>query len=180
MSELTSSCADDLNASRALFVQLLSKHQRKIYAFIRSLTPTTGDADDIMQDTSLVLWEKWEQFDQSRDFFKWACGFANIQVLRHRRKSATDRLWFDDELLQLLASQMLDRVDLFDLRREALDKCIQKLAADERTVVEHYYREGMSISNVAEKAGTSMRSIHRKLARARRALQRCISAAVPQ
>ena len=110
----------------SLFVQLFAKHQCALNSFIGSLVPTRADVDDVMQETSLALWKKWNDFDVSRDFFRWACGIAHIEVLRHRRKTATDRLWLCEELIELLSVEMLERTELFDMRRDALESCVKK------------------------------------------------------
>ena len=43
-----------------IYVQLMSKHQRHLYSYIRSLVPTHADADDVLQEASLTLWGKTE------------------------------------------------------------------------------------------------------------------------
>lgn len=160
----------------AAFIQLMAGHQRHLHAFIKSLVPTYADVDDILQETSLALWEKREQYDAGRDFLRWACGVAHIQVLRHRRKMATDKLWFNDEVLALLAGQLLEETQLFEFRREALDQCVQRLPADDRRVVELRYQDGSTLSDVTLALGSSARSVQRTMARVRRVLHRCISA----
>jgi len=88
--------------------------------------PSAADADDIIQETSLALWQKFGDFDPQRDFFRWACGVAFVEVLRFRRRTAKDKLWFNDELLELISSELLERKDNRELRREALRECIKK------------------------------------------------------
>lgn len=162
----------------ALFVQLLAEHQRAISAFIASVTPSRTDADDILQETCIALWKKWDEYDVNRDFFRWACGIAHFEVLRHRRKSATDRLWFDDDILQLLSFQLIEQGNLFDLRREALDSCIEKLAVADRALLEMRYRQDMTIEKLADSLGKTTRTIHRMVARIRRLLHHCIDVTV--
>lgn len=162
--------------SEAAYVQLLSKHQRHLNSFIRSLVPTHADADDVLQETSLALWEKRQRYDPQRDFFSWACGVAHIQVLRHRRKTATDKLWFNDEVLGLLATQAMEDAKLFEFRRDALDKCIERLPDTDRSVVELRYQDGMTLDAMSKEVGSSARSIQRTMARVRQLLHRCISA----
>ncbi len=69
------------------FVLLMTRHQRKIWRFINALLPAPNAADDVLQETSLVLWRKWEQFDTDREFLPWACGIARLQVLRFVREN---------------------------------------------------------------------------------------------
>ncbi|MCA9240551.1 MAG: sigma-70 family RNA polymerase sigma factor [Planctomycetales bacterium] len=164
------------STSDAAFIQLLSKHQRHLHSFIRSLVPSDTDADDVMQDTSLALWENRGSYDSTRDYFPWACGVAHVYVLRHRRKTASDRLWFNDEVLELLASQMLEDSELFELRREALNACLDKLSEEDRRIVRIRYQEGITLGEMTQIVESSARSIQRTMVRVRRVLQRCITA----
>jgi RNA polymerase sigma-70 factor, ECF subfamily len=161
-----------------LFVQLFAKHQCALNAFISSLVPTRADAEDVMQETSLAIWKKWSDYDVSRDFFRWACGIAHIEVVRHRRKAATDRLWFNEELIEVLSFEMIEDSDLFDLRRDALESCIKKLREEDRSVIEMRYQSGMSVEDVADSFGRTTRTIHRSFARIRRLLHQCITATI--
>jgi len=163
-----------------LFIQLFTKHQYALNAFISSLVPRREDIDDVMQETSLALWRKWADYDVSRDFFRWACGIAHIEVLRHHRKKATDRLWFNEELIEVLAFEMLEDTALFELRRNALDSCLKKLRESDRTVIELRYQAGMTVEKVAELLGRTTRTVHRTMARIRRALHNCISVSIQQ
>ena len=95
--------ADDF-ANVEQFVQLFAKHQRGIQAYLWTLVLNRADCDDLMQETSVSLWRKWPEFDPERDFFRWACGIAFIEVLRFRRKTASQRLWFSEELIETLVS----------------------------------------------------------------------------
>ena len=47
------------------FVARLTKSQRQLHAFIFSLVWNPADADDILQETNLVLLQKAEAFDGS-------------------------------------------------------------------------------------------------------------------
>jgi RNA polymerase sigma-70 factor, ECF subfamily len=161
-----------------LFVQLFAKHQCALNSFISSLVPTRADAEDVLQETSLAIWKKWSDFDVSRDFFRWACGIAHIEVVRHRRKAATDRLWFNEELIEVLSFEMIEHSDLFDLRRDALESCIKKLRQEDRNVLELRYQGGMSVEGVADTLGRTTRTIHRTFARIRRLLHQCITATI--
>ncbi len=44
------------------FIRLLLANERRIYAFILSMLPDLTDAEDVLQETSLVLWEKLDQY----------------------------------------------------------------------------------------------------------------------
>lgn len=102
------------------FVQLFTVHQRSVHAYISTLVPSMADADDIMQEPGLTPWQKFEEFDPQRDFFRWACGIAFVAVLRYRRRTARDKLWFNEVVLQMISSELLEYNNAQDLRRTDL------------------------------------------------------------
>jgi RNA polymerase sigma-70 factor (ECF subfamily) len=110
-----------------------------------TLVPGAADADDIMQETSLALWQKFQEFDPQRDFFRWACGVAYVAVLRFRRSHSKDKLWFNEELLELISNDLLDRKDTRELRRQALSECMKKLEPGERRFIDARYSAGSSV-----------------------------------
>ena len=48
----------------AEFLRLFLQHQRRVYALILALLPNGPDADDILQETSAVLWQKFGEFER--------------------------------------------------------------------------------------------------------------------
>jgi RNA polymerase sigma-70 factor (ECF subfamily) len=160
------------------FVQLFSVHQRSVHAYISTLVPGTADADDIMQETSLALWQKFPEFDPKRDFFRWACGVAYVAVLRFRRSHAKDKLWFNEELLELISNDLLERKDTRELRRQALRECMNKLDPRERRFIDARYSAGSSVETVAQEFGRPANAVYRALSRIRDKLFDCINRTV--
>ena len=162
------------------FVQLFSVHQRSVHAYISTLVPGAADVDDIMQETSLALWQKFPEFDPERDFFRWACGVAFVAVLRFRRCTAKDKLWFNEELLQLISTDLLERKDTQELRRQALRECMKKLDSRQRQFIDARYSAGSSVERVAQEIGRPANAVYRILARIRDKLFECINRSVSQ
>jgi hypothetical protein len=65
-----------LVAGSTEFMTQITRAQRQLHAFILSMVWNATDADDVLQQTNLVLWEKSAEFDASRPFLPWAMRFA--------------------------------------------------------------------------------------------------------
>ena len=48
-------------AKSTVFLPLFLKNERRLYAYILTLLPRRADADDVLQETSLVLWDKFDE-----------------------------------------------------------------------------------------------------------------------
>ena len=102
----------------AEFMQLLTSSQSRIYAYVLSLVLDPAQADDVLQKTNVVLWEKESEFELGTNFIAWAFRTAYLQVCAFRKQQQREWLVFDDEILQEL-SQVASQVDeTFETRQQ--------------------------------------------------------------
>ncbi len=162
------------------FVELLAKNQVRLRSYIATLVRDSGAADDLLQEACMALWKNRKAYDSSRDFFRWACGMALVEVLRFRRKIATDKLLFDEALLNTLAADYVKHVEEWDRRELALSGCLQKLSAKDRWLLDARYRSGVSTSQIAQQLDRPLSTVYSSLARIRESLYRCVQSAIAQ
>ncbi|MEN1678290.1 MAG: sigma-70 family RNA polymerase sigma factor [Planctomycetota bacterium] len=162
------------------FVVLVGKHYASLHTYIATLAYNDSDVDDLLQDTCVNLWRKREQYDPSRDFYKWACGFAYIEVLRCRRKTAKSRLWFDEPTMRVLADELEKSSVTESVRGEALRSCLAKLPMGERELVEARYTHDRSVPEIGDALGRPASTIYKRLIRVRKSLAECIRANLMQ
>ena len=62
--------------------------------------PSRSDAEDILQETSLTICEKFSDFKEGTNFYSWACQIAYWKVRAARKKYATSKVLFNDEVLE--------------------------------------------------------------------------------
>jgi RNA polymerase sigma-70 factor (ECF subfamily) len=169
------------NALRAEFAELLARHQGQLLGYIYSLVRDLDDADDLFQQTCLVLWDKFAQFDASRSFVGWACGVARYEVLHFLRARSRDRLYFSDELsVALIEAQETLEQERLEERRMALAGCMNKLRQRDKDLLEACYGPSAGVRDVAQARGRSPQSIHNSLRRIRRSLFECVRRSLAQ
>lgn len=161
---------------RTEFAARLSQHQTQLFGYIYSLVRDLDDADDLFQQTSLVLWDKFDLYDPSKSFIAWACGVARFEVSNFLRSRSRQRLYFSDNLAMMLieAHDELGEEPLED-RRNALAECMTKLRPKDQQLLDACYGRSARIPEVAERWGRSTQSIHNSLRRIRRMLLECVS-----
>jgi RNA polymerase sigma-70 factor (ECF subfamily) len=162
------------------FVQDFARHEPALRAFVRPLVPTWDDMEEVVQQTCVVLWKKYWEFEAGTDFLAWACTVARFEVLKHRRRRARDRHMFGEELLALLADEGALEAARRERERRALDACIHRLPQRQRELVERCYGGGNTIREVAESLGRSAASLYKALDRIRTMLLQCIERALAQ
>src|SRR5215211_5497956 len=68
--------SEDKDAAQQRFLSLFLRSEREVFRYVAALVPNVADAEDIVQQTALSLWEKFEAYDSSQPFTPWACRFA--------------------------------------------------------------------------------------------------------
>jgi RNA polymerase sigma-70 factor (ECF subfamily) len=162
------------------FVQWFVPNQRRIYGFILTLVPNSNEADEIFQETSLILWKKASEFDPQRDFVRWACGIA-VNVIRGRRaKQSRDRHVFGETLVEKIAEVRANNQSWLDERVTALAQCLARLSQRERSLLELFYGSECSVAEIATSESVSANALRQSMHRIRRRLYNCVTHAARQ
>ena len=171
----------DTPALHAEFARRLRQNQTRLYGYIHALVRDLNDADDLYQQTALILWKKFAAFDATRSFFAWACGVARLEVANFLRTRARRRLYFSDDLSLLLIEAHGDMTDEeLEDRRDALARCVERLRQRDRELLTECYGESSGVHGAADRRGRSSHSVYNSLRRIRRALFECIARTLAQ
>jgi RNA polymerase sigma-70 factor (ECF subfamily) len=154
---------------------LMTQHQRRIFGYIYTLIPDRHAAEDILQETSLVICEKFSTFRTGTDFVAWACQVAYWEVRRARQKFARSKVVFDDTVLEAVSQTAVEMVPELDERHEALQGCLQKLHPRDREFILQRYERGHGVEEAAKNCGRSMFAAYKALARIRKLLLDCVT-----
>jgi RNA polymerase sigma-70 factor (ECF subfamily) len=141
---------------------------------VRRLVPTRSDADDIMQDAAVVLWEKFANLPAGSDFRAWAFGVARFEVLAWLRDKGRDRLVLDDDVVSLMAEEAMPAEPRLEQQRHALEACLQTVRSAERELLMRAYNREARIQDIAAASGRTVPGFYQWLHRMRRLLLDCV------
>jgi RNA polymerase sigma-70 factor (ECF subfamily) len=159
------------------FVDLVTPHQSQLLGYLYAILRNSQDAEDVLQQTYLELWRKFDQYDPSQSFFGWARQFARIQAIQFLRKSRRHRLQFSSALIDLLADEILAEPQQYSqesARLRSLRACIGRLRESDQKLVRQCYRDHLTFRQIAEMLGRSPQSLGNSLRRIRITLLECI------
>ena len=168
--------ADPSTAPYEDFVRLLVAHEPHLRGFLRALLPAWDDVDEVMQQTSLVAWRKFAQFEPGTNFMAWAAAIARFEALKHLRARSRERLVFSPEVLDLIADEAPAEIDVLARERAALEGCLAKLDAMSRELLHLSYQPGAKFHEVAARARKSVQGYYKTIQRLRARLLDCIRA----
>ena len=157
------------------FVRLLGQNQRRVFLYVMALVPSWNDAEEIVQETNLVLWREFAQFQLGTNFAAWACKVAFHQVLAWRKRKQRDRLKFSDAFLEAVAEETSAIGDALEERSQLLSGCVEKLPPAQRDLLRLRYSEGLSIEAIAGKVDRSVEAVYRALSRIRQSVHQCVT-----
>jgi RNA polymerase sigma-70 factor (ECF subfamily) len=161
--------------SRKRLMALMTRHQRQIFAYIYTLVPNRYDAEDLLQETSLVICEKFDTFKDGTDFVAWACQIAYWRIRYSRQKFARSKVVFDQTVVDAVAQTAVTLIEELDDRHEALSKCLRRLPTRDRELVLTRYEPGNGVEEAAHRSGRSLEAAYKALARLRKLLLDCVT-----
>lgn len=162
--------SDDRTSS---FLALILECQQDLRNYLYSLHPHAQDLDDLFQETSLKLWQTFDEYDSTRPFLPWALRIGYFQVLRFRKTRSRDRLVFSDDMLELLAGEA-PQTGQADVLRSGLHDCLEKLTPRAREVLLARYSHNTNIASLAEDKRQSVHALYRVLNSARGQVANCL------
>ena len=159
----------------AEFVQLFTKSQRRLFLFILAQVSQLADAEEILQDTNVIIWSKFHKFQLGTSFFAWAGKIATYEILKYRERKRAGRLQFSDEFISRVAAEAIEINEELEQRREALSECLRRLKADDRELIQARYAPGENGLKVAEQLGRPANSVYQSVGRIRKVLFDCVT-----
>ena len=102
------------DGSSHAFARIVERHQQPVRAFLRRLSGSHADADDLAQDTFVSAWGRIGAFRPGESVKAWLCGIAYRKWLTHRRSHArrgARESWAAEEAPSSASSGAEERLD---------------------------------------------------------------------
>lgn len=160
------------------FLSLFLRSEREVYRYVSVLVPNPSDAEDIVQQTAIALWEKFDTYDPSQPFTPWACRFALNKARQWIERRQRWQLLLAGGLAEELATRREALRPELEARLRHLEACLGRLPEPQRGLVEGYYYRREAIEKLSSGAGRSVVATYKVLQRVRQSLQECIERAV--
>ncbi len=158
----------------AAFISEYTRSQRHLHAFIQTMIWHAVDADDVLQETNLVLWRKAGDYDDTRPFLPWAMRIAQLQAMAWLKGRSRAKRQLSTEVLEAIASEAVAEADELEPRRRALAGCLQRLPSEHRALVASRYQPDGCVNDLAAARGSTPKAVSEMLRRIRIALLGCI------
>jgi RNA polymerase sigma-70 factor (ECF subfamily) len=151
--------------------QLYVEHAPFIFRALRRLGVRDADAEDVLQEVFVVAHRKLGEFEGRSTLRTWLYGVAVRVAANHRRLARTHREVSTDEPPEQMVPA-LQHEDLAQKQARALlDRILDRLDEDKRSVFVLYELEGCSMQDVALAVGCPLQTAYSRLHAARKLVE---------
>lgn len=157
------------------FLEFMTAFQGRLFGFVLSLLGDVDQANEVLQETNLVLWKKSDEFHPGTDFKAWSFRVAHFQVMAFRQRQVRDRLVFDEGALEKVYREAMEVDTAFEQKKERLDKCVESLSQQSQEVLSRFYVTGESLREIGAALNRKANTVGQTLFRIRKALIECVS-----
>ncbi|HEY2589001.1 MAG TPA: sigma-70 family RNA polymerase sigma factor [Tepidisphaeraceae bacterium] len=157
------------------FIRLFTAHQVRLQTLALSLIPNYADAEEVLQQASLIIWKKFGEFDRAGgSFFAWASRILSFEAKNYYRRKGRDKLRFDEKFLDVVADRVSEMSDELAERQRLLSDCVARLRPEHQEIIRLRYGQGATVDAVARAAGRTSDAIYNVLSRIRQVLVECV------
>jgi RNA polymerase sigma-70 factor (ECF subfamily) len=160
------------------FARLLAEHRKPLFRFIFCLVHSMHDAEDLFQQVTITLWDRFNEFQPGTDFYAWACTVAKNKALNYFKSRKRQRVYFTAELIDEIAGREQVQSEFYQARLKALAACRQKLSLTDQKLLAACYDSSLPVGTAAAEVGRPVGSVYTSLTRIRQALHACIKRAL--
>jgi RNA polymerase sigma-70 factor, ECF subfamily len=159
---------------RQRVLELLTVEQRRLFGYVITLLPNFDDAEEAFQETCLRICAKADQFDASRDFLAWACGFARNVAHEVREKKHRGRELLSEQAMEAIAQTRFQKTSAQEEWHVKLSDCLDRLPREQHELLVRCYAGEERIETIAKSVRVSRAALYMKLMRIRRTLADCL------
>ena len=159
------------------YALLTDRYGVRLFAFVATMVTRREDAEELTEDCFIKAFARLGQYDATRSsFYTWLRCIAYHLCLDHVRRQPVVWLEMDDQTLQAVPDEAAEHVmDTDDDRRiRLLTEAIHRLPPTERMLVQQFYFEQQSLSDIADITDTDDGTLATRLHRIRKKLYQYI------
>ena len=102
---------------RSLFMKCFLRTERSLRSYLLSLLKDADAMEEVFQEVSLILWDQFDRYDETKPFLNWALGIARNQAGQWRRRRTRHGIWLKPEVEEQLIRTYADLEGEMDGRR---------------------------------------------------------------
>lgn len=166
-----------MSENEKIFNQLVSDYSEKLWWHVRRMVGSQEDADDLLQDIYIKIWNALPTFRGDAGLYTWVWRIATNETLNYlRRERVRAALRFSSIDAEMERRIQADPFFNGTEAQRALFKAVSKLPDKQRQVFVMRWWDELSYEQISEITGTSVGALKASYHLAREKLQLNLSA----
>jgi RNA polymerase sigma-70 factor (ECF subfamily) len=156
---------------------LFARHHVRVYRFVLRLVRDESVAEDLISEVFLDVWRQAGRFEGRSQVSTWLLAIARFKALSALRRRSDEEL--DDETAEAIEDPSDDPEVALDKKDKsaAIRKCLEKLSAEHREIIDLVYYHEKSVEEVAKIVGIPENTVKTRMFYARKRLAELLKAA---
>jgi RNA polymerase sigma-70 factor (ECF subfamily) len=151
----------------------------ELIAYARSLLGNYAAADDVLQEALLVVFKKFDQFQEGTSMLAWCRSIVRIEVLRAKQRHQGERTLAERLLDDAIDAafdefQTARRQDDAESWRDALRGCLERVPQLGQSVLRARFADELSYQQTGERLGMTIEAVRKALFRLKRQVRSCV------
>jgi RNA polymerase sigma-70 factor (ECF subfamily) len=146
-----------INGDESAFNRLAVKYQERIYWHARRMTGNHLDADEIVQEVLMVLYNKLKTFGFKSTLYTWIYAITNTRSINYLKRKSLRSFFSLDEISNKKFEQnnVIDELESKQ-KVEKIEKALQKLPVKQREVFVMRNFDELSYEEISQITGKSI------------------------
>lgn len=153
------------------FAEIVNRHSKKFYRIAYRLVFNKDDAEDVVQEAFIKLWEKRLNWNPNKEakFTTWFYKVVINLCIDHNRKKKPEPL---SEEMPLIDKQQGHEARMQEMQKQVmLEHLIQELPERQQLALNLCFYEGISNQEAAEMIGVNLKALQSLIMRAKMTLK---------
>lgn len=150
------------------YTELYRKYARRIYNSIHRIVSHTAEAEDILQETFVTVFNDLERLSNVINFEAWLKRIAINRAISHIRKKKIEFTDLGFTEFEAEKEYSTDENDIFESKVEDVRNCIEQLPPGYKTIVSLYLFEQIPQEEIATMLGISHNTVRTQYHRAKK------------
>ena len=143
-----------LEGQTELYRLLVNRYAESALSVVRHIIHTQEDAEEVLQDAFVAAFQGLGSYDKDRASFKtWLLNIASHAALKRVERATDTGIVSMEEVFEPIADPDVDVDEMLDDtspdRMELLDRAVERLAPDDKLLVNLYYYDDMRLKDIA-------------------------------
>lgn len=163
-----------LAGDKQAYANLINKYKNPLYATILRMTKNPHDAQDLVQEAFIKVYERLGKYDETGSFASWMYRVAINHCMDEFRKKSYKMKQVEIEEGSISSVDTPELIFFKNEESRRLERLVATLPEDERIIILLRYINELSYQEISELVDTPLATVRNKLHRAKKRMRETV------